>query len=186
MYWPVDNYGQVDLSKLDKLLSYPTKLVSIIWGQSEIGTLQPIQYIGEECKETGVPQSSSDWNATSCTSIGGVLHQYSSGFSNYGWGHGPTCHITAKSITTNSGEALLLYQISSITVSTTCNGVLASTISGIGSSHAGDEYVIVSGSSMPCVHDIVYTQPYEESSDDRLNEQKIWSLVYAIQETVVV
>jgi len=144
------------------------------------------EYLGEECKETGVPQSSSDWNATSCTSIGGVLHQYSSGFGNYNWGYGPTCHITAKSITTNSGEALILYQISSVTVSTTCNGVLASTIYGIGSTHAGDEYVIVSGSSMPCVHDIVYTQPYEESSDDRLNQQKIWSLVYAIQETVVV
>ena len=34
------------------------------------------EYLGEECKETGLPQSSSDWNAPSCTSIGGVLVQY--------------------------------------------------------------------------------------------------------------
>jgi len=135
-------------------------------------------YLGEECKELGYPSELSDWNETNCD---GVLIGQSSNMR-----FGPSCHITAKSITTNSGEALILYQISSITVSTTCNGVLASTISSIGSTHAGDEYVIVSGSSMPCVHDIVYTQSYQESSDDRLNDQKIWSLVYAIQETVVV
>jgi hypothetical protein len=132
------------------------------------------EYLGEECKVLGYPSALSDWNGTNCD---GVL---------VGQSYAPTCAVTAKSITTNSGEALILYQLSSISVSTTCNGVLASSISSIGSTHAGDEYVIVSGSSMPCVHDIVYTQSYQESSDDRLNDQKIWSLVYAIQETVVV
>ena len=53
-YWPVDKYGQVDLSKSEQLLSYPTKLVSIIWGQSEVGTIQPIKYIGEICKSRGI------------------------------------------------------------------------------------------------------------------------------------
>ena len=48
-YWPVDNYGIIDLDLLDEMLSPPTKIVSIIWGQSEIGSIQPINLIGMEC-----------------------------------------------------------------------------------------------------------------------------------------
>ena len=53
-FWPVDENGQVDLSKLDLLLQPPTKLVSIIWGQSEVGTLQPISTIGQACRDKGI------------------------------------------------------------------------------------------------------------------------------------
>lgn len=53
-YWPVDSYGIIDLDLLEEVLSPPTKLVSIIWGQSEIGSIQPINLIGMECKKRNI------------------------------------------------------------------------------------------------------------------------------------
>lgn len=51
---PVDRWGRVDLKALETLLEPPTRLVSVIWGQSEVGTLQPIEAIGERCRAAGV------------------------------------------------------------------------------------------------------------------------------------
>ncbi len=51
---PVDHHGVVDLETLDRLLAPPTRLVSLIWGQSEVGTVQPIEVIGRHCREAGV------------------------------------------------------------------------------------------------------------------------------------
>jgi len=53
-YWPVDRYGIIDLDLLEEMLAPPTKLVSIIWGQSEIGSVQPINLIGMECKKRNI------------------------------------------------------------------------------------------------------------------------------------
>ncbi len=52
--WPVDSKGRVDLSHLERLLSNPTKIVSLIWGQGEVGTLQPIDIIGKECRSRNI------------------------------------------------------------------------------------------------------------------------------------
>ncbi len=52
--WPVDDFGRIDDSYLDEMLEPPTKIVSLIWGQSEIGTIQPIHVIGEECRKRGI------------------------------------------------------------------------------------------------------------------------------------
>ena len=52
--WPVDRHGIIDLDLLDDVLSPPTKLVSIIWGQSEIGSIQPINLIGIECRKRNI------------------------------------------------------------------------------------------------------------------------------------
>jgi cysteine desulfurase len=51
---PVDRLGVVDLEALTSLLLPPTRLVSLIWGQSEVGTLQPIEAIAERCRAAGV------------------------------------------------------------------------------------------------------------------------------------
>jgi cysteine desulfurase len=51
---PVDHLGRVRLDRLEALLEPPTRLVSVIWGQSEVGTLQPLQAIGERCRHAGV------------------------------------------------------------------------------------------------------------------------------------
>ena len=52
--WPVDGVGRVDLAWLDRLLAPPTRLMSVLWGQSEVGTLQPIETIGAACRRAGV------------------------------------------------------------------------------------------------------------------------------------
>ncbi len=51
---PVDRAGVVDLDALRERLAPPTRLVSILWGQSEVGTLQPIAAIGRLCRAAGV------------------------------------------------------------------------------------------------------------------------------------
>ena len=53
-YCPVDNRGLICLDQLGKLLEEPTKFVSIIWGQSEIGTIQPILQVGKECQKRNI------------------------------------------------------------------------------------------------------------------------------------
>lgn len=51
---PVDRSGQVQLDDVERLLQPPTRLVSILWGQSEVGTVQPIEAIGQLCRSAGV------------------------------------------------------------------------------------------------------------------------------------
>ncbi len=50
----VDKYGRIDLDELRAAISDETILVSIMHGNNEIGTLQPIAEIGRICKEKGV------------------------------------------------------------------------------------------------------------------------------------
>jgi cysteine desulfurase len=52
---PVDGCGLLRLDALAELLVPPTRLVSLIWGQSEVGALQPIEAAGELCRRHGVP-----------------------------------------------------------------------------------------------------------------------------------
>jgi cysteine desulfurase len=51
---PVDRQGVMDLDSLKRLLEPPTRLMSLIWGQSEVGTIQPVEAIGALCREAGV------------------------------------------------------------------------------------------------------------------------------------
>jgi len=50
---PVDNYGVVDLSKLEKLLSKNTIVTSVMYANNEIGTIEPIKKISEIVHEKG-------------------------------------------------------------------------------------------------------------------------------------
>ena len=52
---PVDPRGVIDLMALRDLLVPPTRLVSLIWGQSEVGTLQPMESVGRLCRDAGIP-----------------------------------------------------------------------------------------------------------------------------------
>jgi cysteine desulfurase len=51
---PVDRHGLVCLEQLEELLQPPTRLMSLIWGQSEVGSLQPLEAIGAQCRRAGV------------------------------------------------------------------------------------------------------------------------------------
>lgn len=53
-YLPVDKYGFINLDQLRKAIDGETILVSIMWGNNEIGTVQNIKAIGEICKENDV------------------------------------------------------------------------------------------------------------------------------------
>jgi len=53
-YLPVDQYGLVDLNKLENAIRKDTVLVSIIFGNNEIGVIQDIKGIGKICRERGV------------------------------------------------------------------------------------------------------------------------------------
>ena len=53
--WPVDPFGRIRLDLMDELLAPPTRLVSLIWGQSEVGTLQPLLQVAEACRARAIP-----------------------------------------------------------------------------------------------------------------------------------
>jgi cysteine desulfurase len=51
---PVDHFGLVNPQALAKSIQANTVLVSVIWGQSEIGTVQPIESLGSIARDRGV------------------------------------------------------------------------------------------------------------------------------------
>ncbi len=51
---PVDQYGLVHLNKIENAIRKDTILVSIIFGNNEIGVIQDIKGIGKICREKGV------------------------------------------------------------------------------------------------------------------------------------
>ncbi|MGL6132649.1 MAG: cysteine desulfurase family protein [Prochlorococcaceae cyanobacterium] len=51
---PVSRKGLLDLQVLERWLEPPTRLVSLIWGQSEVGSLQPLEAIAARCRRAGV------------------------------------------------------------------------------------------------------------------------------------
>ena len=52
--WPVDQFGRIQLEFLEELLASPTKIVSLVWGQGEVGTIQPLLTVAEACRERGI------------------------------------------------------------------------------------------------------------------------------------
>jgi cysteine desulfurase len=53
-YLPVDRYGVVDLDALEKSITPQTILISIMFANNEVGTIQPIKKIGEIANRHGV------------------------------------------------------------------------------------------------------------------------------------
>lgn len=51
---PVDRQGRLDPETLVPWLAPPTRMVSLLWGQNEVGTLQGIETIGRLCRSAGV------------------------------------------------------------------------------------------------------------------------------------
>src|SRR5206468_11733379 len=49
-----DRGGRIDLDELQSAIRADTILVSIMWANNEIGTVQPIHEIGAICREHGV------------------------------------------------------------------------------------------------------------------------------------
>ncbi|HKL58065.1 MAG TPA: cysteine desulfurase family protein, partial [Sphaerochaeta sp.] len=53
-YVPVDKFGMVDPSDIERHITERTILVTIMHSNNEVGTLQPIEEIGRICKQRGV------------------------------------------------------------------------------------------------------------------------------------
>lgn len=53
-YLPVDEYGMVTAEQVEKTIRPDTVLVSIMFANNEVGTIMPIEQIGETCKKYGV------------------------------------------------------------------------------------------------------------------------------------
>ncbi len=53
-YLPVDSYGIVDLDALKRSIRKDTILISVMWANNEIGTLQPVAEIAEIARRHGV------------------------------------------------------------------------------------------------------------------------------------
>ncbi|MEM4598415.1 MAG: cysteine desulfurase family protein [Candidatus Diapherotrites archaeon] len=51
---PVDKYGVVNLSALEKSINSKTFLVSVMYANNEIGTIEPIEEIAKICNDNGV------------------------------------------------------------------------------------------------------------------------------------
>lgn len=55
VYLPVDKFGTIDLNILRNSITEKTSLVSIMFGNNEVGTIQPIDEIGKICHERNIP-----------------------------------------------------------------------------------------------------------------------------------
>ncbi len=53
-YLPVDEYGMVTAEQVEKAIRPDTVLVSIMFANNVVGTIMPIEQIGETCKKHGV------------------------------------------------------------------------------------------------------------------------------------
>lgn len=53
-YLNVDKYGMIDLDELKEAIRPETMIISVMFANNEIGTIQPIEQIGEIAKEHGV------------------------------------------------------------------------------------------------------------------------------------
>lgn len=53
-YVPVDEYGMVSAEDIEKAITDETVLVSVMFANNEIGTINPIAEIGKLCREKGV------------------------------------------------------------------------------------------------------------------------------------
>lgn len=53
-YLKVDKFGLIDLEELERMIDAGTILVSIMFANNEIGTIQPVKEIGSLCRKKGV------------------------------------------------------------------------------------------------------------------------------------
>lgn len=50
---PVDTDGVVQIDALAEVLAEQPAVVSVMWGNNEVGSIQPVEHIAESCKEAG-------------------------------------------------------------------------------------------------------------------------------------
>jgi cysteine desulfurase len=74
-FLPVDEYGQVDPAEIEANLNSETALVSVVYANNEIGTINPISAIGAGCRKNGIPFHTDAVQAAAHLSINVKLDQ---------------------------------------------------------------------------------------------------------------
>lgn len=54
-YLPVDGYGRVDPDDVARVITDQTTLVSIMYANNEVGTIEPVAEVGRICRERKIP-----------------------------------------------------------------------------------------------------------------------------------
>jgi len=54
-YLPVDHYGRVDPAEVERAITDETILVSVMYANNEVGTIQPIAEVGKLCRARKIP-----------------------------------------------------------------------------------------------------------------------------------
>jgi cysteine desulfurase len=54
-YLPVDNYGRVDPASVERAITDQTVLVSVMYANNEVGTIEPVAEIGRICRARKIP-----------------------------------------------------------------------------------------------------------------------------------
>jgi len=52
---PVDKHGTVDPGEVERAIRDDTILVSVMWANGEVGTIEPVEAVSEVCQNKGVP-----------------------------------------------------------------------------------------------------------------------------------
>ena len=55
VYLPVDSFGRVDVQDLESVISEKTSLVSVMFANNEVGTVEPISEIAKICQSRDIP-----------------------------------------------------------------------------------------------------------------------------------
>jgi cysteine desulfurase len=55
IFLPVDKHGMVDPADLKKKITSKTALVSVVYANNEVGTINPVKEIAKSCSENGIP-----------------------------------------------------------------------------------------------------------------------------------
>ncbi len=71
-FLPVDSYGMVDIDDLRAALGTDVALVSVIYANNEIGTINPVQEIGRLCREREIPFHTDAVQAAPYLSLEGI------------------------------------------------------------------------------------------------------------------
>ena len=148
-------------------------------------------YLGEECKQYGLPASELDWNLTDCTSNGGeILWDYSYPSPDK-FAHAPRCKKIVKTISTEPGQAVFVYQANGFDLKSVCMNSYAGTppqwsdwdTYEMNNYQINGEYNILPGAALSCDHEVFRIVEYSPNSN---YVQSAWSIVYTIETTIIV
>ena len=126
--------------------------------------------------DTSEEWSSSEVNWTECEALGGtgeVGSYFPLGYSYF-------CDIPVTSISTESGQMLVIHERTGFSLNTTCEGV---TVQSSGST-SSDEWR-APGHAMDCVHDL-FINDIEHRSGNTIREPVLWSVAYSFRDVTVV